>query len=168
MNESLGMEKNETTNGFILRLVYLSMAGVLMVSIMYAIYKPQGGVTTVKPQQAKVILGNTEISITIADTPDTRAQGLSGRKQLGSNEGMFFVFQTAKPYGFWMKEMLFPIDMIWFDSQYHIIFVKEDAEPSSYPEIFTPNASAQYVLEVPAGFFSSHHLKFGDVLKIER
>ena len=163
------MEETEVTTKHIFwRLLFFSIAGILLVSTILMFHTSGQAQTGSKPLQIKAILGGSEIFLSVADTEAEQSQGLSGHKELEPNEGMFFIFQTAKPYGFWMKEMLFPIDMIWFDSQYRIIFVKEDAEPSSYPEIFAPNAPAQYVLEVPAGFFALHHLKFGDVLKIER
>ncbi len=161
-------EMEPTTKRFVWRLIYTGIIGIILVLFVLVSPGVNKNKIDIKPLQIKAILGGTVLSLTVAATPESRSQGLSGYKKLEPNEGMFFIFQDAKPYGFWMKEMLFPIDMIWFDSQYRIIFVKEDAEPSSYPEIFSPQAPAQYVLEVPSGFFASHHLKFGDVLKIER
>ncbi len=121
---------------------------------------------TAKQSGTHFFLGENQVFVTIADTPAARERGLGGRERLEENEGMLFVFQSPEPYGFWMKDMNFPIDIIWFDSNKRIVEVKERADPLSYPEIFTPNASAKFVLEVPAGYFSEHHLRVGDSFEI--
>lgn len=139
----------------------LGIIGLAIMSVISGLYLSKSG-------RARVVLGNTGIFVTVADTPEKRARGLSLRKQLAPDEGMFFVFPDAEQYGFWMKDMLFPIDIIWFDANRQIVDVKKGAEPSSYPDVFTPNASSQYVLEVSAGFFTNHHLRIGDTLEIHR
>lgn len=126
------------------------------------------GFSVGKPLQTRVFLGNSEIVVNVVDTPEGREKGLSGHKSLESNEGMLFIFPEEKQHGFWMKEMLFPIDIIWLDSKKRIIYVKENAKPESYPEVYTPSTAAQFVLEVPEGFFAQHHLKVGDSLEIRR
>lgn len=102
----------------------------------------------------------------VADTTLLRARGLSGHAPLGKGEGMIFVFSEDDTYGFWMKDMLFPIDIVWLDAEHRIVDVKKDALPASYPEVFTPARPARYVVEIPAGFFEEHHLKMGDTLEI--
>src|SRR3989338_3180334 len=54
------------------------------------------------------------IKVDLALTMLEQAQGLSGREVLGENEGMLFVFDTPGKYSFWMKDMKFAIDIIWF------------------------------------------------------
>jgi uncharacterized membrane protein (UPF0127 family) len=46
-----------------------------------------------------------------------------------------------------------------------VIFIKKDAQPESYPEIFTPKESASYVLEVISGFSEKNNLKTGEKVK---
>ena len=111
-------------------------------------------------------LGGEAFVFEVAGTNALRARGLSGRERLEPGKGMFFVFLKDDRHGFWMKDMRFSIDIIWLDSEYHIVDVKKDATPASYPEIFWPSRPARYVVEVPAGFFDEHHLKAGDVVEI--
>ena len=111
-------------------------------------------------------LGGETLKLEIADTEILREQGLSGHKPLGMNEGMLFAFPEEGFHSFWMKDMTFPIDILWLDSDYHIMDVRERAQPSSYPEIFTPRMPSQYVLELPEGFFENHSLKIGNTLEI--
>src|SRR3989344_6539540 len=60
-------------------------------------------------------IGNHTFEVDIADNALTRAQGLSGRSSLGEREGLFFLFSSAGNYGFWMKGMNFPIDIVWLN-----------------------------------------------------
>ena len=107
------------------------------------------------------IAGQT-VKVELALTMQAQAQGLSGRKILEENEGMLFVFKNSGRYSFWMKDMNFPIDIIWLDETLHIVYIIKNAEPSSYPNTFTPNLEAKYVLEVPTGFSKKNNLKEGD------
>ena len=111
-------------------------------------------------------LGGAALVLEVADTDDLYKKGLSGHTPLASNEGMLFVFPVDTKSGFWMKDMLFPIDIIWFDANRQIVDVWENASPSSYPEIRTPRAPAQYVVELSSGFFAYHHLRSGDTIQL--
>lgn len=155
------MKQTPPIGKLLLGLLYSSIAAVILTAAMLA-------VSSVKPQQSVVLLGGEEIVVTKADTPALHEQGLSGREKLGHNEGMLFVFTESRPYGFWMKDMHFAIDIIWFDENHRIVDMWEHADPVSYPEVFTPRTSAQFVLEVPAGFFAGHNLKVGDSFEILR
>ena len=139
--------------------LYTSIAVAIVVTAMLAV-SPKA--TSVK----SVVIGGREILVTIADTPELRGKGLSYHKPLVENEGMLFVFPKSDYYRFWMKDMLFPIDIIWLDENMRIVDVWENAAPESYPKLSTPRASSQFVLEVPAGFYLKHNLKIGDKLKI--
>jgi uncharacterized membrane protein (UPF0127 family) len=61
-----------------------------------------------------------------------------------------------------MKDMKFPIDMIWFDEKKQVVHVEESAQPDSYPESFCPPVDAKYILEVPAGSARAWSLASGD------
>ena len=121
-----------------------------------------------KAQTLHARLGGEAFVLEVADTEALRTKGLSGHAVLQEGEGMLFVFSKDDRYGFWMKDMQFPIDIVWLDTRYHVIDVKKGATPASYPEIFTPVLPARYVVEIPAGFFEEHHLKVGDTLEILR
>ena len=65
-------------------------------------------------------------------------------------------------YDFWMKDMNFALDIIWLSEDLHIVYIKKDARPESYPAIFGPEMDTKYVLEVVSGFASRYNLKTGD------
>lgn len=72
-----------------------------------------GCTTAVSWPKKEVTLGSQKVILEIVDTPQSREQGLSGRKKLCSTCGMLFVFPQSDRYVFWMKEMNFPLDLIW-------------------------------------------------------
>src|SRR3989344_2021969 len=90
---------------------------------------------------------------------------IAGKKELKKDEGMLFVFNHTGKYPFWMKDMNFPIDIIWIGEDLRVVYIKKDAKPESYPETFTPNQDAKYVLEVFSSFSEKNNLKEGDRVK---
>lgn len=113
-----------------------------------------------------VKVGGIDVKVDLATTPVERSRGLSGREGLISGTGMFFVFEISGQYGFWMKDMLFPIDIIWINQEKKIIHIEKNLSPDTYPTIFTSEQDAKYVLEVPAGFSDQQKIKVGNSLEI--
>ncbi len=92
-----------------------------------------------------------EFRFELADTEEARERGLSGRAEVPSDYGMLFVFEDADRYGFWMKDMLVPIDIIWLADDGSIIGIEREVSPATYPDVFYPPKSVRYVLETRAG-----------------
>jgi uncharacterized membrane protein (UPF0127 family) len=66
------------------------------------------------PDQAKQIqIGGQTFAVEVAASPSERERGLSGRALLKPGTGLWFVFPVPDKYGFWMRDMRFPIDLIW-------------------------------------------------------
>lgn len=114
--------------------------------------------------EGKVVIGeDIFVHVDIATTPAERSQGLSGRPSLGENEGMLFVFGVPGKYQFWMKDMLFPLDLIWI-REGEIVDMTVDVPPPG-PDgelpVYAPFEAADMVLEVRAGFAAAHGLRVG-------
>lgn len=107
-------------------------------------------------------IAGVTLKIELAETPEAKQQGLSGRNGLAENTGMLFLFEEPGAYGFWMKDMNFAIDIIWLGEDGEVIYIKKDARPESFPETFGPERDAKYVLEVVSGFSDKNNLKVGD------
>jgi uncharacterized protein len=93
----------------------------------------------------------TPIHFEVVTTPAAQEQGLGGRAVIPDNYAMLFVFPEDGSVGFWMKDMLTPIDMIWLTDNGTISGIVEDALPSSYPNVFYPPSPTKYVLETRVG-----------------
>ncbi len=116
----------------------------------------------IKENNQTLFVGDTVIKIEIADTKQKRQQGLSGRSFLEPENGLLFVFDKLDFHGIWMKNMRFPIDILWFDADLRIVDIKKGAQPQSYPEIFYPQEPALYVLEVNTGFSEENSITVGE------
>ncbi len=108
-----------------------------------------------------VINGNT-INIELADTEELREKGLSGRQKLESDQGLLLAFKTNGNWKIWMKDMNFPIDIVWINEQGKVVGLKENASPSSFPEIFSADQPSRYVLELASGSVAKFGIKPGD------
>lgn len=109
--------------------------------------------------------GKSTLNLEIADSDKERELGLSGRESLASTTGLLFVFETPGRYGFWMKDMKFPIDMAWIDESKRVVYIENNVRPDTFPKVFTPTSTAQYVLETNAGFFEQSKIKIGDIVE---
>lgn len=101
------------------------------------------------------------LRIAVADTPASRERGLSGYGEIGVDEGMLFVFETDAAHSFWMKDMLFPIDIMWLDADGKVVHIERNVSPDTYPASFMPDSAARYVLETQAGFSQKYDIQIG-------
>ena len=136
-------------------LVLLAVALILFIMLQVS-RRPSLETETVK-------IGNTTVAVAVASTTASREQGLSGSVSLPEGRGMLFVFPQDGAWGFWMKDMNFPIDIIWIDAAGKVITIAASLSPATYPQVFYPAAPSRYVLEVPAGFASRHGIDIGTV-----
>lgn len=147
------------------------LAGIIAALALFAILAVAGWMRAsddllLPGRHQDVFVANNAVEAVIVDTSESRKRGLSGSEGLGPDEGMLFVFQEEGRYPFWMKDMNYPIDIIWIASGGRIVGFWEHAEPESYPRSFAPDEDALYVLEVVAGYVEAHGLKIGDTVRI--
>ena len=107
-------------------------------------------------------VGEHEIIVEVVDDEEERSRGLGGRKNLPGNSGMLFVFEIPAKYSFWMKDMLFSLDIIWIDENKKIIAISENILPETYPASFSPSEPVKYVLEVNAGWAERNEVGGGE------
>lgn len=110
----------------------------------------------------QIRIGTVGISVEAAETPAEKAQGLSDRESLPQDQGLFFLFDELGQYRFWMKDMKFPIDIIWISSDKKVIDISENLLPETYPATFGPGMPAQYAVEVNAFFARNKGIRIGD------
>jgi uncharacterized membrane protein (UPF0127 family) len=109
-----------------------------------------------------VIAGRVTLIVELARTLEEQIRGLSGRSDLKPGRGMLFVYDRPHPVSIWMKDMLFPLDIIWIRGG-RIVAIEKRALPLTPvgPErVYT--ATADLVLEVPAGFTDRQKIRVGD------
>ena len=109
-----------------------------------------------------IYINDMPMWVDVADSVKEIKTGLSGRTTLENGQGMLFIFDKLDFYGMWMKDMNFPIDIIWINENLQIIDIKTQVLQKSYSEIFYPVQKALYVIEVNAGFSELNNIKIGD------
>jgi uncharacterized membrane protein (UPF0127 family) len=113
--------------------------------------------------KGQIIIRDNTWNVEIAMNEEDRASGLSYRKDLRINDGLLFVFDSLGNHSFWMKDMLIPIDMIFFDDNWKIIRIEANLSPNSFPKIFGDKVKSKYVLEINANESISNGLQVGDM-----
>lgn len=106
------------------------------------------------------------IDAEVATTKASRELGLSGRSKMSDTQGLLFVFEEPGKYGFWMKDMAFPLDIIWINDDGVVVSIERELTPESYPHTFINQASAKYVLEINAGLAEKFGLYLGSKVKM--
>ncbi|OGB74144.1 hypothetical protein A2V68_02335 [candidate division Kazan bacterium RBG_13_50_9] len=145
---------------------------VIVMFLITGIAKQSPASTFMTLATSKLKLPNGRVvAMEIADTPEERAQGLSGRVSLPESTAMLFVFSEEGYYSLWMANMRFAIDIIWLDSDYQVVDIAQYVQPlsnvaSNQLPRYTNREPAQYVLEVNAGFSASNQLDRGDKIQL--
>ena len=128
-------------------------------------------VTVAKPAEPVVIVGGTSFDIELAETPQQRTQGLSGRDSLAQGTGMLFVHDKEERYTFWMKDMHFPLDMLWIDAACKVADISANVpapEPGQSDRslaLVSPKTPVLHVLEINAGAASVAGISIGDAVE---
>jgi len=140
--------------------------GVVVVGLIYIYFWEAIVLFFIGEQPGRMYVESTPISVTIADEEHERIQGLSRRESLGDFEGMLFVFPEEDYYGIWMRDMRFPIDILWIDNEFRIVHLEENVTPDTYPDSFVSDEPARFVLETPAFFAQNTNVVEGDIVRI--
>lgn len=102
--------------------------------------------------QATLKLSGSSYHMTVLREQAELQKGLSGTDKLPEGRAMVFVFPNDGKWGIWMKDMKYPIDIVWLNSDREVVHTVRNAQPSSYPKtIFKPDVDSRYVIELPSG-----------------
>jgi len=147
-------------------LIWVIILGIL--GGAFFIYK--GGWTKSEYKKGAVIIEGNKFEVEIADNTLQRTKGLSGREQIGPDEGMLFVFGSPLPRTFWMKDMLMPIDILWINDG-KIVGIENNALPelgvsSIKLKQYQSPQPVKYVLEIAAGRANELGIQIGDEVDI--
>ncbi len=160
--------KNKGIKTLLIALVILVLGG----SVWFFGYRvffdyPEKQRPQVNLESETFLLKGQELELWLAVRPREKQLGLGGLEELPPNHGMLFVFSEPGYHRIWMKDMNFPIDIIWLDSKKKITEIKPDITPDTYPKSFKPQQPAKYILELPAGWSKTHNLKPNDALLLK-
>jgi uncharacterized membrane protein (UPF0127 family) len=117
--------------------------------------------------QEDVASGESPYLFVLAGTPAERSRGLSGADSLPANTVMLFSYEGNDTCGVWMKDMKFPIDIVWLDENFNVIYFTESLSPATYPRIFYPVSLCRYFIEAEEGLIRTNDISIGSRVSVD-
>ncbi|NIZ46969.1 DUF192 domain-containing protein [Entomospira nematocerorum] len=111
-------------------------------------------------RKIELSINNHTFLVELADTPESRAQGLMFRQHLGSKEGMLFVFPDQDYRSFYMKNTFIPLSIAYIDIDGTILEIY-DMTPFSQRSVQSRNNNIAFALELNQGSFEQFGIKPG-------
>jgi uncharacterized protein len=110
---------------------------------------------------------NIKIQLEVAQTPEQQMMGLMYRPALPDNRGMLFVFPSAQPVKFWMKNVPVALDMVFLQKGV-VQYIQISAPPCDREPCATygPNVPIDKVIELRSGRAAELGLQIRDRVKI--
>lgn len=116
------------------------------------------------PTTVALSIGSTTVRASVADSLPERIKGLSDTPYLPEGLVKLFAFGAEGEHSIWMKDMNYPIDILWVAKNGEVVYFEENVSPDSYPESFSSPSPAWYVIEANAGFVASSSITLGDTV----
>jgi uncharacterized membrane protein (UPF0127 family) len=100
----------------------------------------------------------------LALSGEQRAKGLMFRDDIAANRGMLFIFEDEAIHSFWMRNVKFPIDILWLDREKRIVHMAKQVPPCKRDPCptYSPVRPSVYVLELRAGRSEQLGIRIGD------
>jgi uncharacterized membrane protein (UPF0127 family) len=113
--------------------------------------------------ETKLWLGDGIFRIDAASTQIARKNGLSSKSELAADQALLMVFPKEDKWGIWMKDMNFPIDIVWLNKEKKVVYIKKSAPFDDQTTIYKPEKPALYVVELPAGTTTKKSIAIGEI-----
>lgn len=102
----------------------------------------------------KAKIGNKTLKLKVLTTPQSQVIGYMNSKEPKENEGLLFIYDEELPLTFWMKNVKFPLDILFFDSNMNFInyhSMKADSGSNILPK-YKSKKPARFAIEVKYGW----------------
>ncbi len=140
------------------------LLALLIVPLTACLEKEQGALKdnqlAIETANGETHVFNIELAITIED----QAKGLMFRTDMAEDAGMLFYFGEETERGFWMKNTLIPLDIIFIKTDGTIHYVHEKAIPEDLTRI-PSYGPVTAVLEINGGMAEKLNIQKGDTIK---
>lgn len=126
-------------------------AAVLLVTLLAGVPASAGE----EPMETALVLmpGGQELLVELAVTTDQRSRGLMFRDELPAGQGMLLLFPDSGFRAIWMKNVRFPLDLVWLDRDHRVVHLERNVPPcpaEPCPDYYSLR-KASAVLELNAG-----------------
>ncbi len=103
------------------------------------------------------------IQAEVAATPTQQMIGMMGRRSMGANEGMLFVYEQPDRLCFWMRNTLIPLSIAFVADDGRIVHLA-DMKPLDETS-HCSTEPVRFALEMNQGWFAKRGMKKGDRLR---
>ena len=141
-----------------------------LLSLLILLLAPQGAAAELfdcPSDQVRVIAPDgterARYQVSVADEPSERERGLMFVEELPRGEGMLFLFEAPGEAGFWMRNTLIPLDLLFIDETGRIVRVHPDAIPHDETPIWS-GSPVIGALEINAGEAGRNGIAPGDLI----
>jgi uncharacterized membrane protein (UPF0127 family) len=141
-----------------------SVLGILATLLLSAAVTFPHGTALIRTSDRTV-----KVRVEIASTPAQLEQGLSGRRTLGPNAGMAFLWRRAVRERFWMKNTSIPLSIAFWGKSGRILRILDMAPCRRDPcRVYDPKVAFRGALEVNRGAFARWGVRPGALVTIRR
>ncbi|VFJ14020.1 DUF192 domain-containing protein [Candidatus Nitrosocosmicus franklandus] len=112
------------------------------------------------------------LTVEIADTDFDRKRWLTFRdEKLSPDSGLLLIYDKPDLYAMWLLNIRFPIDLMWFDQEGDLVYLKKNAQPcetilDSSECTFKNTNPAKFILAGASGFIQYHNISEHSKLEI--
>lgn len=143
--------------------LYISILAVVILISLISYFKYNS-----YAKEINAVINGNRIKIEIANNPIEYYNGLSNRESICNSCGMLFIFPDKKIRNFVMRNMKFPLDIIWISDDKIVGFDENLAPEGSKPKnLYNSEEPVDLVLEVNAGFVEKNKISINDIVYIE-
>ncbi len=147
---------------FLLRSIALGLTA----GFIYTLTALSAAACPVELPFTSVTVKGHRLLVEIAATPAARTCGLSHRTNLPEDQGMLFVYPTARPLSFWMKDTQIPLSIAFLDDTGRILSIQKMV-PMQVEERYRSPQPARYAIEVNQGWFTRHGIDVGAAVELQ-
>ncbi len=141
----------------------IALGAVLLVGLGLKLY-------SYRLETVTVHLNNQDYTVLVAKNYAQQYRGWSKRKDMGKTDGMLFLFRNRSQHAMVMRDMLFPLDIIWVDDKTIVDMAPGvPAEPGKTEEQLIPyfaRGPSTIVLEMASGTIFKAGFKIGDKIEV--
>lgn len=143
------------------RLIIALLLLIILLVIIW--YLPKNNET-----KSSITINGKTFVVDVAKTNKQKEKGLAIYDTLPLDKGMVFIFKYPDYYAFWMKDMKFPIDIIYIKQNKITDIYKNVPTPTGKGEklpIIRPKEKSDTVLEINANLSDKYNFKIGDLVR---
>ena len=133
----------------------------------------QAGAQAAKPESVKTVadyfpikVGDKTVRMQLAVHSAEMQRGLMGRRDLGRDDGMLFVYEKTQQMSFWMRNTPTPLDIGFFNRE-GVLQEVYPLHPFDEQGVASTSTELQFALEMNQGWFRDNRVKPGAKLDLK-